>query len=391
MVGRRSLEPAIMVRIHVPKPFKIKFIFMGKKVVAVGMSGGVDSTMAAYLLKKQGYKVIGLTMSVYDKTVGLPDDEKSGCYGPGEEKNLKEAEKACKKIGIKHYIIDLKEQFKDNVINYFCNSYMDGNTPNPCVMCNTKIKFGALIEEAKKSGLKFDYFATGHYVRVGEENGRFFLKKGLDPKKDQSYFLYKLNQEQLSRLIFPIGEYVKKDLKYIAIECGLEEYAIKKESQDFIKADNYSVIFNKENIIPGNIINVKGEVVGKHNGIVNYTIGQRKGLDLGGSDKVLYVINIDVDSNTIIVGPKEYLYCNGLIAKNMNWMYVDKIDKEVDNLECKVRLSSETIKCSVVPLNKNEVKILFKEPQISVKPGQSVVIYDNDIVLGGGVIASKIN
>lgn len=364
---------------------------MEKKVVAVGMSGGVDSTMAAYLLKKQGYEVIGLTMSIYDKAVGLPDNNKSGCYGPGEERDLKEAKKACEKIGIKHYVVDLKEQYKSNVVNYFCNSYLEGNTPNPCVACNTKIKFGALIEEAKKSGIKFDYFATGHYVRIDKKDNRYFLKKGLDPKKDQSYFLHRLSQEQLSSLIFPIGEYVKSDLKNIAIECGFEEYAKKDESQDFIESDNYSVLFDEKDIKPGDIVNVKGKIVGKHNGIVNYTVGQRKGLDLGGSNEILYVINIDVDSNTIIVGSKEYLYCNGLIAKDMNWMYFDSIDHEINNLQCKVRLSSETIDCSIIPLGKKEIKVIFKEPQISVKPGQSVVIYDNDIVLGGGVISSKIN
>lgn len=365
---------------------------MNKKIVAVGMSGGVDSTMAAYLLKQQGYEVIGITMSIYDKAVNLPETDKSGCYGPNEEKELEEAKKACEKIGIKHYVIDLKKQYKENVVDYFCNSYLEGNTPNPCVACNSKMKFGHLLEEAKKSGINFDYFATGHYVRIDkdEETGRFFIKKAIDSKKDQSYFLHRLTQEQLSNLIFPIGEYIKTDLKKLATEIGYQEYANKDESQDFVEADDYSVLFKDKEIKQGDIINTKGEVVGKHDGIINYTIGQRKGLDLGGSDEILYVIKIDSESNIIVVGPKEYLYSKGLVAVNLSFMSIESLDAEMDNIQAKMRAHGSFIDCKIKPIENNSVEVMFKEDQISIQPGQSIVFYSGDVIIGGGIISKKI-
>lgn len=392
MVGHGSLEPVTVVRIHVSQPYFNYYSYkMDKKIVAVGMSGGIDSTMAAYLLKKQGYEVVGITMSIYDKSIGLPETEKSGCYGPNEEKELEEAKKACEKIGIKHYVIDLKKQYKENVVDYFCDSYLDGKTPNPCVNCNAKMKFGYLLEEAKKSGINFDYFATGHYVRVvkDEATGRFLLKKGLDPKKDQSYFLNKLTQEQLSNLIFPIGEYIKEDLKNIAREVGLDYYADKDESQDFVEAEDYTVLFKDKEVKHGDIIDVKGNIVGKHNGIINYTIGQRKGLDLGGTSEALYVVKIDAENNLVIIGSKEYLYSKGLIAVNLNWISIEKLDKEI-LVTCKMRASGKYISCKIKPINNSSVEVLFDEEQMAIQPGQSIVFYNNDIVVGSGVIASKI-
>ncbi len=365
---------------------------MNKKIVAVGMSGGIDSTMSAYLLKQQGYEVIGVTMSIYDKTANLPETEKSGCYGPNEEREIEEAKKACQKIDIKHYIIDLKKQYKENVVDYFCNSYLDGSTPNPCIACNSKIKFGYLLEESKKSGIKFDYFATGHYVRIdkNEKTGRYFIKKSIDPKKDQSYFLYKLTQGQLSNLIFPIGEYLKTDLKKLATEIGFKEYAEKDESQDFVEAEDYAVLFKDKKIKKGDIININGVVIGEHDGIVNYTIGQRKGLDLGGAGEIFYVIKIDAESNTIVVGPKEYLYSSGLIAVDLNFISIESLDNEMDNIQAKMRAHGNFIDCKIIPINKTSIKVMFKEKQMSIQPGQSIVFYDNDIVIGGGIIANKL-
>lgn len=364
---------------------------MDKKIIAVGMSGGVDSTMAAYLLKQKGYEVIGITMSIYDKSVNLPETDKSGCYGPNEERELEEAKNACEKIGIKHYVIDLKQQYKENVVDYFCSSYLGGNTPNPCVACNSKMKFGALIEEAKNSGIKFDYFATGHYVRIDFDNDskRYILKKGLDPKKDQSYFLNRLTQEQLSNLMFPIGEYIKEDLKNIARNAGLEYYADKEESQDFVEAEDYSILFKDKAVKQGDIINVKGNIVGKHDGIINYTIGQRKGLDLGGTSEALYVIKIDAENNNIIIGPKEYLYSKGLIAVSLNWVSIENLDKEM-NVQAKMRASGKSIDCKISNKDNSSVEVLFDEEQMSIQPGQSIVFYDKDIVIGGGIISRKI-
>lgn len=361
------------------------------KTVAVGMSGGVDSTMAAYLLKKQGYNVIGVTMSIYNKNTNIPESDKNGCYGPREQKSLEAAKEACKRIGIEHYIINLQNEFKENVIEYFCNTYLDGNTPNPCVMCNSKIKFGALLQKTKESGIDFDYFATGHYVKIAKNksNGRLYIKRALDSKKDQSYFLYRLSQEQLFNLMFPIGEYIKTDLKSIAAEIGFKEYADKKESQDFIEADNYSILFGDKKIKEGDMVDVNGKIVGKHNGIINYTIGQRKGLNLGGASEILYVVDINPELNLVIVGPKEYLYSRGLIATDLNWMYIEKLEGELE-CECKVRLSVETIPCLVKTKDNNEVEVMFKEKQTSVKPGQSVVFYHGENLIGGGIISKRI-
>ncbi len=388
VVGHRSLEPSTVVRIHVSQPI-IKNKNM--KTVAVGMSGGVDSTMAAYLLKKQGYNVIGLTMSIYDDNMNIPYSEANGCYGPRGKESLKDAKIACDKLGIEHHMINLEKEFKTNVVDYFCNTYLDGHTPNPCVICNTKIKFGAMLDVAKNSGIKFDYFATGHYVRIekNEENGRLYIRKPVDSHKDQTYFLYRLTQDQLSHLIFPISEYVKTDLKKIAEKVGFKEYADKKESQDFIEADNYSILFGNREIKPGDIVDINGKKIAEHNGIINYTIGQRKGLNLGGGKEAMFVVDINPDLNIVIVGPKEYLYCKGLIAVDLNWMYIEKLEGEM-KVECKVRSSNDTIPCVIKMKNDNEVEVIFDAPQTAVKPGQSVVFYDNDKLIGGGIIAKKI-
>ncbi len=364
---------------------------MNKKVVVLGLSGGIDSSISIYLLQKQGYEVVGVTMSIYDKHSNIPATGNGGCYGPKEINTIRDAKKICDYMNIKHYVVDLKKQYKENVINYFCNTYLCGKTPNPCIACNTKIKFGALIDEIKKLGINFDYFSTGHYVRIGrnKETGRLHLIKSLDTKKDQTYFLYNLTQDQLSNLIFPIGEYLKSDIKKLAKSLGFNELILKKESQDFIESEKYSILFDSKNIKKGNILDISGNIIGEHKGFVNYTIGQRKGLNLGGSKEILYVLDIISETNTIIVAPKKYLYSRGLIATNLNWMSIEKLDRKI-NLQCKIRSSSETIDCSISPSN-SSVEVIFKDPQLFVKPGQSVVFYNNEEVVGGGIISEKLN
>jgi len=361
---------------------------MSKKTVAVGMSGGVDSTMAAYILKKEGYNVIGVTMAIWDASLDIPDLGISGCYGPGEEKDLKLVKSVCKKLEIEHHIIDLKKEYKENVLNYFCNEYICGKTPNPCVMCNQKIKFGALLQKTKKSGIEFDHFATGHYVRI-EQNPttkRFVLKKAVDPKKDQSYFLSYLRQEQLGQLIFPLGEKTKTEIKKTATELGFKDIAERGESQDFIETDDYSVLFNEKDIKPGDIVDVTGKKLGTHRGIIHYTVGQRKGLGVsGGNSGVLYVIKIDAQKNTIMVGPEVHLLSKEFTASNMNWIAIEKLSSEM-KVHAKIRQQHKEAPAIITPLEGGKVKVVFDNPQRAITPGQTVVFYDNDIVLGGGII-----
>jgi tRNA-specific 2-thiouridylase len=313
------------------------------KIVAVGMSGGVDSTMAALLLKQQGYKVIGLTMKLWDNSFKFKSNI-DACFSPNETKNIKELKLICKKLGIKHYVVDVAKDYKQNVLKYFTNEYLTGKTPNPCIFCNQKIKFGALLELARKSNIKFDYFATGHYVKINfdKKTNRFILKKGKDKTKDQSYFLYRLNQDQLSQLIFPLGNYKKKEIKKLAIQAGFSNLAKKSESQDFIGCGDHQVLFNKNKIKTGDIVDTRGKIIGKHNGIINYTIGQRKGVSGGGTKIPQYVIKINAKKNQITVGPRDLLFKKKLIAMAPNWVSINEPKNKISAL-AKIRYGAKTI------------------------------------------------
>lgn len=362
---------------------------MYKATIAVGMSGGVDSTMAAYILKEQGYKVIGVTMSIWDTSINIPDLGKSGCFGPGEEKDIEFAKNICKKLGIEHHVLDLKKEYKESVLNYFCNEYVCGKTPNPCVMCNQKVKFGALLQKTRDSDIAFDHFATGHYVRVEQDPStkRYILKKALDLKKDQSYFLSYLKQDQLKQLVFPLGEKTKTDIKKIASELGFKEVAERGESQDFIETDDYSVLFNKNDIKPGDILDINGKKIGIHRGIIHYTIGQRKGLGVsGGNSGVLYVTKIDAKNNTVTVGAEENLLSKELTAYNMNWIAAPELTTPM-KINAKIRQQHKEASALINPMPDGKVKAVFDTPQRAITPGQTVVFYDNDIVLGGGIIS----
>ena len=362
------------------------------KTIAVGMSGGVDSTVAAYFLKEQGYNVVGLTMSIWDNSIDIPDIGKSGCYGPGEVRDIKAASDIAKKLGIKHVVVDLSKEYKGTVLKYFCDEYSCGKTPNPCVICNQKVKFGFLMQRAKEMGINYDYFATGHYVRMEYDNNnkRYLLKKALDSTKDQSYFLSYLKQEQLEKLIFPLGDKTKTEIKELARKVGFTDVADKDESQDFIETDDYSVLFDKGDIKAGDFVDIEGKKIGRHKGIIHYTIGQRKGLGIsGGNSGILYVLKIDADTNTVVVGPEKYLFSDELSATNINWISITELSSPME-VKVKIRQQHKEAQATITPCTgdtlKGQISVKFKIPQKAITPGQTVVFYDNNIVVGGGII-----
>ncbi len=343
--------------------------------------------MAAQILLNQGYRVIGLTMSIWDGKLPIKESTKSGCFGPGEADDLKSAAEICARLGIEHHIIKLSDEYREKVLNYFCSTYLDGKTPNPCLMCNQRLKFGLLPNKAKQQGLKFDFFATGHYARIeySDRNKRYQLKRAVDTGKDQSYFLSFLSQEQLGNLMFPLGNLTKAEIKATAKACGFADLAEKQESQDFLESDDYSVLFEEGTFQKGDIVDFRDRVLGQHRGLIHYTIGQRKNLGIPGQTEPYYVIDIDVTSNRLIVGPQRYLY--GIICKavNINWVSISAPDKPFWT-KAKIRLQHDPADCYVMPINEHTAEVNFEKPQLSITPGQGIVFYDKDTVFGGAII-----
>jgi len=357
-----------------------------KKNIAVGLSGGVDSSVAALLLIEQGHHVVGLTMAIYDGSMIGEEDGKHACFGPGEEEDIEKTSALCKKLGIPYHVIDLKKEYARHVIDYFRGEYLAGRTPNPCVVCNRMLKFGFLLEKAVLAGITFDYFATGHYARVEKSDDRYILKRAVDESKDQSYFLYSLTQQQLSTSLFPLGIYTKPQVREIARSSGLET-ADSVESQDFISG-NYAVLFNEHEMTEGEIVDDFGKVLGRHRGIINYTIGQRKGLGIA-FGRPLYVTDIDAAHNRIVVSDRENLLSKGLVAQDLAFTPFERLDRP-QRVIAKIRLNHKGTPATVYPENNVRVRVIFDEPQHSVSPGQSVVFFKDDTVLGGGIIEYSI-
>jgi len=349
---------------------------MGARVF-VAMSGGIDSSVSAVLLKEKGYEVIGVTMCF---NLDIPKRKRPVCC---DRMAIEDARKVCYKLGIKHYVLNFSEILKEKIIKNFCREYLSARTPNPCVDCNRYIKFGALLEKVVNLGA--DFLATGHYARIEKKDGLYYLKKAKDINKDQSYFLYYLTQDKLKRIIFPLGEYLKSEVKELARDLNLP-VANRAPSQDicFLPTDNYREflsLYFKEKIKPGEIVDKEGRVLGRHKGLCFYTLGQREGLGLGGGP--FYVINLDKKTNRLVVGRKEDTYRKRFFIKKPH--FITEPIKNRIVLNVKIRYNQQDIPAEVIP-EENYLEVEFFKPQSAVTPGQSAVFYKDDLVLGGGII-----
>lgn len=359
--------------------------------VLVAMSGGVDSSVAAATLKEEGYQVIGATMQIW------PLDEQADCadrLGSGTGTGaIEDAKKVASKLAIPHYVLNLRNIFRQKVITEFCREYSLGRTPNPCISCNKHIKFGVLLEKAGELGA--DIIATGHYARIekNSDNSRYLLKKGVDQRKEQSYWLYSLNQEQLRHSMLPIGNLTKERVREIAGELQLPVSA-RPESQEicFIPDNDYPK-FLKERIPeaakPGPILDKEGTILGEHKGILFYTIGQRRGLGISAREP-RYVIAVSLEKNAIMVGSRQELYGSELVAFRLNWIAIDK-PRQPLTVSAKIRYLHQEAEAVVTPVDEDRVRVKFHQPQLAITPGQAIVFYHGDTVVGGGVIERTIN
>jgi len=363
------------------------------------MSGGVDSSATAALLIEQGYEVIGITLKLWPQDCVNRAEDK--CCGP---QAVTDARSVCDKLDIPYYLIDEAAEFQKHVIQYFADEYKAGRTPNPCVMCNQNLKFGRLIDRADQLGA--DFIATGHFARVeraltpslshpmGEGGrrsgeGRYLLKRGRDLRKDQSYFLFSLRQDQLARAIFPLGEKTKSDTREVARHCNLKT-ADKEESMEicFVPDNNYGGFLQQANFVQkhrGEIADVHGHVLGHHDGIEFYTIGQRKGLGITTS-KPVYVVELDAESNRVVVGDESALNRDEFIANRCNWHPFDSLTEPIE-VTAKIRYNHPGTPATVTPLENNSVRVKLHTPQRAITPGQAAVFYQDDLVVGGGWIA----
>lgn len=357
---------------------------MKKKKVVVGMSGGVDSSVAAWLLKEQGYEVIGVTMQIWQDEDTIQVEENGGCCGLSA---VEDARRVAVKLGIPHYVMNFKKVFKEKVIDYFMDEYLHGRTPNPCIACNRYVKWESLLKRSVEIGA--DYIATGHYAQVEQlPNGRYAVKRSVTAAKDQTYALYNLTQEQLSRTLMPVGAYTKDQIRGFAEELGLL-VAHKPDSQEicFVPDKDYAGFIETHahvKIPEGNFVWTDGTVIGKHRGITHYTVGQRRrlGLSMG---RPVTVLEIRPGTNEVVIGEMDDVFFRTLCADGLNWMSVKQPAGEM-RFMAKIRYGHEGSMCTMRMAGPDETECIFDEPVRAVTPGQAVVFYDGDYVAGGGTI-----
>ncbi len=353
---------------------------MCKKAI-IAMSGGVDSSVAAFLMKEKGFDCIGATMKLYDNEDISVSREKTCC----SLDDIEDARTVARRLSMPYYVFNFKDEFKEKVIDKFISTYENGGTPNPCIDCNRYLKFKKLFQRMEE--LEYDYVVTGHYAKVVEKDGWFYLKKAVDDTKDQSYVLYSLTQNQLSHILLPLGEYSKAEIRELAEEQGFLN-ARKKDSQDicFVPDGDYAAFiegYTGKTYPPGNFIDKQGNVLGKHQGIIRYTNGQRKGLGVA-FGKPMYVADKDINYNTVTLCTNEELFSDTLTADDFNWLIPDPA-KEI-KCKARVRYNMKEQPATAYILENGRVKIVFDAPQRAITKGQAVVLYDEDTVLGGGTI-----
>lgn len=361
--------------------------------VLVAMSGGIDSTVAALMLHHEGYEVIGITMKTWDYNGSHTVGKETGCCNID---SFNDARQAAVEHGFPHYILDIREEFNDSVVNNFVDEYLAGRTPNPCVLCNTHIKWSALLKKA--DALDCEFIATGHYVRVREENNRFVLSKAVDLTKDQSYVLWGLSQESLSRSLYPLGSYLKTEVRQMAYDMGYKELSKKAESYEicFVPDNDYRNFLNnnvkglKERVQGGNFIDKNGKILGKHKGYPFYTIGQRKGLDIA-LGKPAFVTKIIPESNTVVLGDIEDLSQSVMQVKDLNYIKYDQIPEDRE-LITKIRYKDAGALSTVQNIHGiNSSIVTFLDEVKGVAPGQSAVVYEGDDVVAGGIIERSLD